>query len=140
MCEVRPQVGRRHEELSVAVLPAVSREQVEQLGHIRAEIRVRREKAHVLVLMRGARVVVARAHMHVVLDVPALPAHHRCHLRVRLQADQAVNHVNVRLFERARPRDVRLLITARLQLYERNNLLAGLGGSDERAHDGARGS
>ena len=43
---------------------------------------------------------------------------------MRLQPDEAVDDVHARLFQRAGPLDVRLLVEARLQLDERHHLLA----------------
>ena len=54
---------------------------------------------------------------------------------MRLEADEAVDHVHARLLQCARPLDVGLFVEARLDLDERDDLLAGLGGVDERVDD-----
>jgi hypothetical protein len=50
---------------------------------------------------------------------------------VRLQPDESVDDVGARLLEHAGPLDVGLLVEARLQLDERDDLLSGFGGLDE---------
>ena len=54
-----------------------------------------------------------------------------------LETDDAVDDVHARLLELGRPGDVRLLVEARGELDERDDLLAGLGGTDERSDDRA---
>ncbi len=78
--------------------------------------------------------------VEVVLDVRAFAPDDQRHLGVSLQAEQPVHDVHVRLFERSRPADVRLLVAAGLDLDERHHLLAALGGADERPDDRARGT
>src|SRR4030081_2250602 len=78
------QAGRSDQELAVAMLAAVAGQQVEQLGDIGANVRVGRKKAHVLIAMRGARVVVAGADVKVVLDVLPLSPHDERDLGVGL--------------------------------------------------------
>ena len=56
-------------------------------------------------------------------------------LRVRLEPDQAVDDVGAGALELARPDDVRLLVEAGLDLDEDDDLLAALGGPDERLDD-----
>ena len=85
------------------------------------------------------RVVVAGADVAVAADAVGLLADDEEHLGVRLQADEAVHHVHARFFEHAGPFDVGLFVEARLQLDERDDLLALLGGLDQRAHDRALG-
>ena len=116
-------------------LVAVAGEVVEELGEVGAEVGVGREQAEVLVEVRGLRVVVAGADVAVAADAVGLLAHDEQHLGVGLQADEAVHDVHARLLEHAGPLDVRLLVEARLQLDERDDLLALLGGLDQRAHD-----
>ena len=134
----RPKVGRSDEQLAVMALPAVTGEQVEQLGHVRAEVRVRGQQAHVFVAARGVRVVVAGAYMQVVLDVRALAPDDKGHLRVGLQPEQAIYDVNVCFLERPCPTYVGLLVAPSLDLDERDDLLAALGRADQGAHDGTR--
>ena len=52
-----------------------------------------------------------------------------------LEADQPVDDVGTGTFELARPDDVRLLVEAGLDLDQDDDLLATLGGPDERLDD-----
>ena len=54
---------------------------------------------------------------------------------MRLQSDDAVDDVHTRALELARPCDVRVLVEARLEFDEREHLLAGVRGVDERVDD-----
>src|SRR5207302_8852139 len=103
------------------------------------EVGGRGEEAHVLVDARRDRVVVAGAYVHVLAKLTALVAHHQTELAVRLEAREAVNHVAARLLQRSRPRDVRALVEPRLDLDQHHDLLAALGGLDQRAYDRAAG-
>ena len=78
--------------------------------------------------------------MHVAADGGALLAHDEGDLRVRLEPDDAVGDVDARLLECARPDDVRLLVEARLELDERDDLLPGLRGVEQSPDDGAPGA
>ncbi len=86
------------------------------------------------------RVVVAGADVAVAADAVGLLAHDEQDLGVRLQPDEAVHDVHARLFEDAGPVDVRLLVEARLELDERDHLLALLGGLDQRRDERALGA
>ena len=52
-----------------------------------------------------------------------------------LQADDAVHHVHARAFQLAGPRDVGVLVETRLDLDQRQHLLAGMRGVDQRVDD-----
>ena len=67
--------------------------------------------------------------MAVAPDAVGLLAHDEQDLGVGLQPDEAVHDVHARLFEHAGPFDVGLLVEARLELDERDDLLALLGGA-----------
>jgi hypothetical protein len=59
---------------------------------------------------------------------------------VRLQAYDAVGDMDAGVFELLRPRDVRLLVEARFQLDDADDLLAFACCADQRLHDpGLRG-
>ena len=102
-----------------------------------AEVLVAGEEPDVRVEPRGLRVVVAGPDVEVVAHAVALAPHDEHALRVRLQRRVAVDDVDARLLERARPLDVRLLVEARLQLHEADRLLAALGRADERRDERA---
>ena len=61
-----------------------------------------------------------------------LLAHDEQDLGVRLEADEAVDDVRARLLQHAGPFDVRLLVEARFELDERDDLLARFRGLHER--------
>ena len=79
----------------------------------------------------GTWVVVAGAEMAVPADPVDLAAHDQRSLRVGLQPEDPVDHVHAGLFERPGPQDVVLLVEASLQLDDRSDLLAPLGGLDQ---------
>ena len=114
----------RDEEHAVADGAAVAGEVVEQLGELGTELGIGGEQPEVLVERGGLRVVVAGADVAVATDAVVLLTHDEEDLGVGLEADEAVHHVHARLFEHARPLDVRLLVEACLQLHERDDLLA----------------
>ena len=131
----RAQVRRRDDELAVLARHAVAGEVVEELAEVGAEVGIRRQHAEVFVRRRGLRVVVAGADVAVATDAVGLLPHDEQDLRVRLQADEPVDDVRARLLQHAGPFDVRLLVEARFQLDERDDLLARVGGLHERLHD-----
>ena len=92
-------------------------------------------RPEVLVDARGLRVVVAGADVGVAADLVALLPHHQRGLAVRLQPDDAVDDVAAGPLQRPGPLDVRLLVEARLDLDQGHDLLAGLGGVDQRVDD-----
>ena len=107
------------------------------MDEVGAEVGVGAQKPEVLVEARGVGVVVARADMAVAAQRAGFLADHQRGLRVRLQTHQAVDDVHADLLQRLRPRDVRLLVEPRFELDERSDLLARLGGADERGDDRA---
>ena len=66
----------------------------------------------------------------------ALLAHHQRGLAVRLEAHQPVDDVHARLLQLARPPDVGLLVEPRLDLHQRDDLLARRRRVHERVDDG----
>nr|CEL15387.1 hypothetical protein [Kibdelosporangium sp. MJ126-NF4] len=127
---------RRHQKAAVRVLPCVPGQHVEQVREVRADRGIGCEQADVLVEPRGLRVVVARPDVAVPADRRSLLAHHERGLAVRLEPDQAVHHVHARLLQCPRPLDVRLLVEPRLDLDQRDDLLARFGRVDQRVHNG----
>src|SRR5438105_13875723 len=72
LSDARAQVGRCDEQLAIAALPAVSGQQVEELGDVGAEVRVSGQKTDALVPTRGAALVAPRSDVQVALDVTYL--------------------------------------------------------------------
>ncbi len=128
------QVRGGDQHLAVVQRAPVAGEVVEHVGDVRADLLVGREQAEVGVQPRGRRVVVAGADVHVVAHAVALAAHDQHALGVRLQRRLAVDDVHAGLLQRLRPVDVHALVEARLQLDQRDRLLAALGGVDQRRH------
>ncbi len=128
------QLVGRGQHLAVVQRAAVAGEVVEHVGDIGADLLVGREQSEVGVQPRGRGVVVAGADVHVVAYSVALAAHHEHALGVRLQRRLAVDDVHAGLLQRLRPVDVHALVEARLQLDQRDRLLAALGGVDQRRH------
>ena len=73
--------------------------------------------------------------MDVAAQPGALAADDQRGLRVRLEPDQPVHDVGAGALQLARPDDVRLLVEAGLDLDQDDDLLAALGGPDQRLHD-----
>ena len=93
------------------------------------------QQPEVHVQPRGLRVVVAGPDVDVAAQPGALAADDERGLGVRLEPDQAVDDVGAGALQLARPDDVRLLVEAGLDLDEDDDLLAALGGADERLDD-----
>src|SRR2546422_1584299 len=62
--------------------------------------------------------------MDVAANAVLLTANHQSHLAMRLQADEAEDHMNPGFFQLPRPDDVALLVQPCLELDERGDLLA----------------
>ncbi len=75
--------------------------------------------------------------MAVVAQNAALLADHQGEFAVRLEPHEPVDDVHAGLLELACPADIRRLVESRLDLHERQHLLAGLGRLDEGLHDRA---
>ncbi len=130
-----PQPPRRGQQPAVGLAARIAREPVEEVREVRADLRVRGQQTEVLVEPGGLRVVVAGADVRVTAQgVTLLPDHQR-QLAVRLQPDQAVDHVAAGLLQLAGPLDVGLLVEARLDLDQDQHLLAGLRRVDQRVDD-----
>ena len=129
------QVRRGHQHLAVARRPREAGEVVEEVGHVLGEVLPAGEEPEVGVEARGGGVVVARPDVDVAAHPVALPAHDQGHLGVRLQARQAVDHVDPGALQRPRPLDVALLVEAGLQLHQADGLLALLGGAHQGRDD-----
>jgi len=81
-------------------------------------------------------VIVARADVRVADQSLVLLAHHEREFAVCLEANEAVDHVHAGLLKLSRPGDVPLLVEARLDLDQREHLLAVARCLDEGVNDG----
>ena len=97
---------------------------MEHLGHIRADVGVRRQQPDVLVGLRGSRVVVATSYMAVAAGVVTLATDHQGHLAVGLDAAEPVDHLDPGVLQRTSPGDVGPFIEPGLQLHDRRDLFA----------------
>ena len=111
----------------------VAGDEVEDLGDIACDRPIRREIGQIRVDAGGDRVVVAGAEMDVVAQLAVLAAHHKRHLGVGLQLQEAEDHLNAGALQVACPADVGFLVEARLELDQRRDRLARLGGIDQGA-------
>ena len=93
------------------------------------------EERQVGVDLGGDRVVVAGADMAIGDELAPLAPHDLAELGVGLELDEAVDHLDARAFEIARPFDVGLLVEAGLQLDHDGDRLAGLGRVLQRLDD-----
>ena len=126
----------RDQQLLVAVLLGHAGEHVEEVGHVAGQHAVGGEQAQVRVDARGLVVVVAGADVGIAAQPARLAADDERALGVRLEAQQAVGHVGAGALEGPGPDDVGALVEAGLDLDHDHDLLAALGGADERVHDG----
>ena len=134
--EPRAQAVRRDEQASERPLARQPGQDVEQVRDVRAELRSAGQQAEVDVLPRRLGVVVAGPDVDVAAQPGALAPDDERRLGVRLEPDQPVHDVGAGALELARPDDVGLLVEARLDLDQDDDLLAALGGPDERLDDG----
>ena len=129
------QIERRHQQVAEPLRAAEARDEVEEVGDVLADLCVGREHADVLVDPRRRRVVVARADVDVAPQLIAFAPNDQRRLRMDLHVGEAVDDVDARLFERARPVDVATLVEPRLELDDADDLLAVLRGLDQRRRD-----
>jgi hypothetical protein len=131
--EARAQCHRRDQQLLIVLLGRVAGQVVEQVGGVDAHRLVAGEDPDILVHAGGHRVVVAGGQVQVTADAFAFPPHDHGDLAVRLQPDNAVDHVHAHLFQHAGPPDVAGFVEAGAQLDQHRHLLAVLGGLQQRA-------
>ena len=81
--------------------------------------------------------VVAGPEVAVGHELPLLAPHHLAHLGVRLELDEAEDHLRAGALEVARPADVGLFVEPRLELDQRGDRLAGLRREHQRLDDRA---
>ena len=130
-----PKAVRRDEQPPEGALAGQAGQDVEQVGHVRAELGPAGQQAEVHVQPGRLGVVVAGPDVDVAAQAGALATDDERGLGVRLEPDQAVDDVGAGPLELARPDDVGLLVEARLDLDQHDDLLAALGGPDERLDD-----
>ena len=79
--------------------------------------------------------IVARARMHISSEAAAFATHDKRELGVRLQFEEAIDHLHAGAFEVARPANVGFFVEARFQLDQRGDGFALIGSLDQRTHD-----
>ena len=126
---------RRHRHFLDVARLGVTGDVIEDACGVAADGRVRREVRQVGVDPRRHRMIVAGPGVNVGRETSAFPAHHHRQLGVRLQFDEAVNHLHAGAFEIARPSDVGLFVEPRLEFDERRDRLARLRRFGKRPHD-----
>ena len=129
------QAVRRDEQAPERPLARQPGQDVEQVGDVGADLRPAGQQAEVDVLPGRPRVVVAGPDVDVAAKPGALAPDDERRLGVRLEPDQPVHDVRPGALELARPDDVGLLVEAGLDLDQDDDLLAALGGPDERLDD-----
>src|SRR5262249_49633997 len=100
------QVELCDEDLPEALRSPEPRDEVEEIGDVRADVGVGREEAEVLVDTCRRRVVVAGPDVDVTLQLVALAADDERRLRMDLHVGEPVDDVHTRLLERSGPFDV----------------------------------
>ncbi len=133
--EPAAQAVRRDEQPPERALARQSGQDVEQVGDVRAQLGATGQQPEVHVQAGRPRVVVAGPDVDVAAQPGTLAPDDERGLGVGLEPDQAVDHVGAGAFQLARPDDVRLLVEAGLDLDQDDDLLAALGGPDERLDD-----
>ena len=116
----------------VVVRHVLKRHVAEELRRIAADRGARRDERQVGVELGRLLVVIARAELRDVLDTVVGLAGDAADLAVHLVIAEAVDDVASGLLEALRPFDIVALVEARAQLEQRGDLLAVLGGVDER--------
>ena len=110
---------------------------VEKLRRIAAERRIGAEQRQVGVDPRRVGMIVAGAEMDIGVQLTAFAAHHQADLGVRLELDEAVDHLHAGAFQVARPFDVRRFVEAGLELDQRGDRFARFRRLDQRRDDRA---
>ena len=132
--EARAQAVRRDEQPAERPLAREAGQDVEQVRHVRADLRAAGQQPEVHVQAGGLRVVVAGPDVDVAAQAGPLATDDERGLAVRLEADQPVDDVRAGPLQLAGPDDVGLFVEAGLDLDQDHDLLAALGGPDERLH------
>ena len=122
----------RHPQNVVVVRHVLERHVAEELRRIAADRGACRDERQVGVELGRLLVVIARAELRDVLDAVVGLAGDAADLAVHLVVAETVDDVASGLLESLRPFDVVALVEAGAQLEQRGDLLAVLGGVDER--------
>src|SRR5262245_12912969 len=134
--QILAQADGRDEQLPILHLTRETRQVVEQLGRVGAEIRIHGEQTRVRVKTRSDRVVIPRRQVDVASQGVAFLTNDESHLRMRLQADHPINDVRSGLLQPSRPQNVVLFVESRLELDQHGDLFPAFGGFDQRTDDG----
>src|SRR3546814_2689410 len=99
---------------------------------IATDARIGGEETEISIYFRGYGMVIAGPEMTISpIHSPLAPHDHR-DLRVRLPIDEAVDDLHPCAFERRGPKQILLLVEARLQFDNRGHRFARLGRGDQR--------
>ena len=126
---------RRDRQLFQLLRLDVAGHVVEQPRRVVAQAAVAGEERQVGIDLGGHRVIVAGAEMDVGPERAGLATHHHRDLGVGLELEEAIDHLDAGPLQVARPADVGLLVEAGLELDQRGDRLAGLGGLDQGLDD-----
>ena len=121
------QLGRDH-QVFVRFFQIADGHVAEELRRVAADVLVGGDEGKVGILRGGLFVVVAGGDLGDVAGVAVLQAGDEAHLGVHLEALKAVYDAAARRFQPLGPVDVVLLVKARAQFDQRQNLLAVFGG------------
>ena len=103
----------------------VSAELVEQTRQVLGNLAVIGQQTQVLVPASCLGVIVAGTNVAVAMQPIGFLTHHQAQLTVRLETDQAVNHMNPSAFHLASPADIGFLIETRFNLDDGHDLFTG---------------
>ena len=110
----------------------ISRDEIEQLCRIAAELGIGGEIAEVGVYLGRDGMIIARAEMAVGAITAILAAHDHRYFRMRLPVDEAVDHLNARPLEFRSPVQVLLFVEPCLEFDHGGNGFACFGGGNQR--------
>ena len=86
--------------------------------------------------MRAVRwMIIAGAEMDILPEAIGIAPDDEQRFAVRFQSDHAVDDMGARFLESPRPLNIGRFIEARAQFHQRGDLLAGVGGVDQRLND-----
>ena len=133
--DARADSVRRHRHCLELGGLGIARHVVEDAREIVADDPVGGEEGEVGVNLGGHGVIIAGADVAIGDQLAALAPHDQAQLGVGLELDEAVDHLDARAFQIARPFDVGFLVEAGLELDHRGHGLAGVGRLFQRLDD-----